>query len=59
MAVFWVVAPLYSGKEFTDVSEVLSAFIIALIIVQTTRLNNPEDSRLHTRRRKHLKSHHG
>jgi competence protein ComGF len=49
MAVFWVVAPC-SLVKFTDVSEVLTVFIIramsiALMVVnfyQTARRNNPE-----------------
>jgi hypothetical protein len=49
MADFWVVAPC-SIVDFTDVSEVLAS------IIQTTRLYNPEDSHLHTRRRENLKS---
>jgi hypothetical protein len=53
----------------TDVSEVLIASVIALMMeavstsqtsanfYQTTRRNIPEDSHLHIRRRKKLKSH--
>jgi hypothetical protein len=64
MTVFWVGAPC----SLVDISEVLSASIIALIMeavrtsetsvnfYQTTRRYNPEDSRLHTRRREKLKS---
>jgi hypothetical protein len=55
-------------QKFTDVSEVIRA-IIALMMeavstsktsvnfYQTTRRNNTQDSHLHTRRRKKLKSH--
>jgi hypothetical protein len=55
--------------KLTDVSEVLTAFIIALMMVavsssetsvsfyQISRCNKPEDSHLHTRRRENLKSH--
>jgi hypothetical protein len=56
--------------KITDVSEVLAASIITTGLMmeaastsetsgnfyQTTRRNNPEDSHLHTRRRKNLKS---
>jgi hypothetical protein len=54
---------------FTDISEVLAASIIALMMeaastsetlvnfYKTTRLCNPEDSHLHTRLRENLKSH--
>jgi hypothetical protein len=58
--------------KFTEVSEVLAAFIIRAIALieaerisemsvnfyQTTRHNIPEDSHLHTHRREKLKSHH-
>jgi hypothetical protein len=42
ITIFWVVAPC-SLVEVTDVSEVLAA---SIIIVQTTRRYNPEDSHL-------------
>jgi hypothetical protein len=57
-----------SWWTFTDVSEVPVAYIVALIMdagktsetsvnfYQNARRNNPEDSRLHTRRRENLKS---
>jgi hypothetical protein len=61
-------------RNFTDVSEVLTASIIRAMIAQmmeaastsersvefyeTARRNIPEDSYLHTRRRENLKSHH-
>jgi hypothetical protein len=73
MTVFWDVATC-SLVKFADVSEVLPASIIALMITlvmeaastfetlktlyQTTRHNFPEDSRLHIRCRENLKSHH-
>jgi hypothetical protein len=58
--------------KYTDVSEVLTASIIRAIVLlmeaartsetsgnvyQTTRRKSPENSHLHTRRRKNLKSH--
>jgi hypothetical protein len=55
--------------KFTDVSEVLAASIIALMmeaastcetsvnVYQTTRRNSPEDSYIHTIHRENLKSH--
>jgi hypothetical protein len=55
-------------QKFTNVSEVLAASIIALMMeaartsetsvnfYHTTRRNIPEDSHLHTRRRENLKS---
>jgi hypothetical protein len=57
--------------KITEVSEMLAAFIIrdalmtevaimsetSVILYQTTRRNNPEDSHLRTCRRKNLKSH--
>jgi hypothetical protein len=68
MAIFWVVA-VYSLVEFTNVSEVLAASIIRVImmevastsemlvsIYQTTWRYNPEDSHLQTRRHENLKS---
>jgi hypothetical protein len=81
MAVFWVVAPCSLAEvyrrfrggcclyQFTDVSEVLAASIIVLMIeaartsetyvkfFKTTRRNNPEDGHLHNRRCENLKSH--
>jgi hypothetical protein len=54
--------------KFTNVSEVLAASIIALVmeaartsetlvnVYQTTRRYNPDDSHLHTHRRENLKS---
>jgi hypothetical protein len=61
MTVFWVAAPC-SLVKFTDVSDVLAASIIALMMEATstsetsenfyqTRCNKPEDSQLYTRRR--------
>jgi hypothetical protein len=60
-------------EKYTDVSEMLTAFIIKAIIFlmmeaastsetsvnfyQTTRRNNPEDSHLHNFRRENLKYH--
>jgi hypothetical protein len=56
-------------QRFTDVSEVLTASIIALTMeaastsdtsvnfYKTERRNIPEDSNLHNRRRENLKSH--
>jgi hypothetical protein len=57
-------------KKSTDVSEVLAAFIIKVMMMeaastsetsvdfyQSTRRNNPEDSHLRTLRRENLKSH--
>jgi hypothetical protein len=54
----------------TDVSEVLAAFFITALMTETARTSEksvdiqlrawqyiPEDSELHTRRRKNLKSH--
>jgi hypothetical protein len=64
MAVFWAVAPC----SLVEVSEVLAASIIALMMEeastsetsvnfhQITRRNNTEDSHLHTRRYENLKS---
>jgi hypothetical protein len=64
--------PLVWRKKFTDVSEVLTAYIIRAIALmteavctsetslnfyQTTRHNIPEDSHLHTRGRENLTSH--
>jgi hypothetical protein len=66
MAVSWFLRRVVWWK-FTDVSEVIAASIIALMMkaantseksvnfYQTTRLNNTEDSHLHTRRRENLK----
>jgi hypothetical protein len=59
MTVFWGVAPC-SLTEFTDVSEVLASSIIALMMeaaITSETSVNPDDSHLHTRRRKNLKSH--
>jgi hypothetical protein len=59
---------VWSGRSLTDVTEVLAASVIALMmetastsetwvnVYQTTWHNNPEDSHLYTRRRENLKS---
>jgi hypothetical protein len=70
MAVVLVVAPCVVWEKFTDISEVLAAFVIIALIMEaantsetsvvfyrTTRRDNPEDSHLHTRRCENLKSH--
>jgi hypothetical protein len=66
--VFCVVALCVVWYKFTDVSEALVTSITALMmetastsetlvnVCQSTLLNNPEDSNLHTRRRENLKS---
>jgi hypothetical protein len=50
MAVFWVVAPCSLMMEAANTSETSVNFH------QTTRRYNPEDSHIHVRRRKNLKS---
>jgi hypothetical protein len=58
MAVFWVVTPCRLYK-LTNISEVFIAPVIRAMLVnsyQSTRRYNPDDSHLHTHRRKNLKS---
>jgi hypothetical protein len=67
LAVFWVVAPCFL-VTFTSVSEMLSAFTIALMeeatstsetsvnFYQTARRSNPQECRLHTSRHQNPKS---
>jgi hypothetical protein len=59
MAVFWVVAPrnLARGLLIALMMEAASISETSVNFYQTTRRNNPEDSHLHTRRRKNQKSH--
>jgi hypothetical protein len=45
--------------ELTDVSKVLTASKTKVNFYETTRRNIPEDSHLHTRRRKNLEFHLG
>jgi hypothetical protein len=67
MAVFWVIAPcrlieVYQSFRraeamITMMMEAASTSETSVNFYQTTRRNNPEERRIHTRRRKNLKSH--
>jgi hypothetical protein len=63
MVVFWVVAPCSLVEVYRRFKGACCLYIRAMStsetsvnIYQTTRCNNPEDSHLHTRRSKNLKS---
>jgi hypothetical protein len=64
MTIFWDVAPCSLVEVYRYLRGLIALIIKALSasettanLYQTTRLNIPEDSHLHTRRRENLRSH--